>query len=819
MGDQHKFFIGRIFDAKTGKAAPEAVNYDPADLTTHAVITGMTGSGKTGLCVTLLEEAALQGIPAIIIDPKGDLTNLLLHFPDLLPSDFQPWLDPDSVRRSGKTLETAAGETAATWKNGLADWGLGRDQLLALQNSVAFAIFTPGSTSGRQVDILSSFQAPEIPWDENAEILREKISSQVTALLGLVGINNVDPLKSREHILLSNIIETAWSKGSPLNLTDLILQTQKPPFERLGAFPVNSFYPEKDRFELSMLLNNFLASPSFQTWLEGTPLDIGAMLYTPEGKARHNIFYISHLSDGERMFFVTLLFAAIESWMRAQRGTSSLRALVYFDEILGYLPPVANPSSRPVMLRMLKQARAFGLGLVLATQNPVDLDYKALSNAGTWLIGRLQTDQDKQRLLDGLESAGGGLDRSTYDKLLSSLGKRVFLLQNVHNKAPMLMTSRWALNYLAGPLTRAQIPELMKLKGIPDDRGKITGAHGKTAAGGMAAAGKSAGISSSRPAAPGGISEYFLMRNLDIQNAAAAAGIRHSGLEAEAIIYRPYLLARAEVRYFSSRYGIDYSSHPTVLMAEPANLRPTWETYTAERLERSAVESQPAPGALFGELPAALTDARKLAALQKDFLDWIYRSGAIRIKANEMLKVYAAPDVSDMEFQRMCDQAAQRGGGQSKELAALDKKIASLASRIEKQKMEVQQQQAELTGRRAETLLKGGEVLLGLLGGRKRSVTTALGKHRMAQSAAANLAQEQQDLKNFEAELLLLQKQRADLVKPAAGVSGAAAGFKEIPLQPVKKDIFIDMFGIGWAPFYQVKVNNQQMELPGFKAN
>lgn len=821
MGAQREFFIGRIFDVKSGKATREAVNYDPADLTTHAVITGMTGSGKTGLCVTLLEEAALQGIPAIIIDPKGDLTNLLLHFPDLLPSDFQPWLDPDSIRRSGKTLETAAAETSALWKNGLADWGLGKEQLLALQKSVDFSIFTPGSTSGQQVDILSSFQAPELPWAENAEILREKISSQVTALLGLVGINNVDPLKSREHILLSNIIETAWSKGSPLNLTDLILQTQKPPFDRLGAFPIDSFYPEKDRFELAMLLNNFLASPSFQTWLEGTPLDIGAMMYTPEGKPRHNIFYISHLSDGERMFFVTLLFAAIESWMRAQRGTSTLRALVYFDEILGYLPPVANPSSRPVMLRMLKQARAFGLGLVLATQNPVDLDYKALSNAGTWLIGRLQTDQDKQRLLDGLESAGGGLERSVYDKLLSSLGKRVFLLQNVHNKAPQLITSRWALNFLAGPLTRAQIPDLMKLKGIQEDRRPAR--EGKSAQNtnhigeAAGAAGKASEASASRPATPAGISEFFLMRNLDIRDAAAVGGVALSGLKAEAIIYRPHLLAQAEVRYLSSRYGIEYSTHPTVLMADPPGQRPEWEGSISARLERNAVESQPAPGALFGELSGVLAEARKLAGLQKDFLDWVFRSGTIRIKANESLKVYAAPDVSDEEFKRRCDQAAQRGGGQTKELAALDKKIASLTLKIEKQKMEVQQQQAELTGRRAETLLKGGEILMGLLGGRKRSVSTAIGKHRMAQSAAANLAQEQQDLKAFESELLQLQKQRAGLVSPPAGTDGEPAGYKEIPLQPARKDIYLDMFGIGWAPYYQVKVDNQTMELPGFR--
>jgi hypothetical protein len=473
------------------------------------------------------------------------------------------------------------------------------------------------------------------------------------------------------------------------------------------------------------------------------------------------------------------------------------------------------------MLRMLKQARAFGLGLVLATQNPVDLDYKALSNTGTWLIGRLQTDQDKQRLLDGLESAGGGLERSVYDKLLSSLGKRVFLLQNVHNKAPQLITSRWALNYLAGPLTRAQVPALMKLKGIQDDRrpaGAAKPTESAAAIGGAAgAAGKASEFSASRPVAPGGVSEFFLMRNLDIRDAAAAAGVAQAGLKAEAIIYRPHLLAQAEVRFLSSRYGIEYSTYPAVLMADPPTQRPEWDGSIYPQLERNAVESQPAPGAIFGELPGVLADARKLAALQKDFLDWVFRNGAIRIKANESLKVYAAPDVSDEEFKRKCDQAAQRGGGQTKGLAALDKKIASLTLKIEKQKMEVRQQQAELTGRRAETLLKGGEILMGLLGGRKRSVSTAIGKHRIAESAAANLAQEQQDLKAYEAELLQMQQQRTALVSPPAGTAGEPAGYKEIPLQPARKDIYLDMFGIGWAPYYQVKVNDKTMELPGFR--
>ncbi|MBK9927946.1 MAG: ATP-binding protein [Anaerolineales bacterium] len=457
------FYLGRAYDPIKQTVSNTQATYDPADLTTHAVVTGMTGSGKTGLCIGLLEEAALKGIPAIIIDPKGDLTNLLLHFPDLAPQDFQPWLDAEQARRAGKTIEQASMEASLNWRNGLNEWGITQERVLALKNAAQFSVFTPGSDAGIPVSVLSSLAAPEIPWNENREVLREKIASTVTALLGLVGYDDIDPLRSREHILLANIFENAWSQGKSVDLTELILQTQTPPFDKLGAFPVDTFFPAKDRMELAMVLNNILASPAFETWREGQPLDIGSMLYTEDKRPRHNIFYIAHLSDAERMFFVTLLLASVETWMRTQSGATSLRALLYMDEIFGYLPPSRNPASKQPLLRMLKQARAFGLGLLLATQNPVDVDYKALSNAGTWFIGKLQTEQDKNRLLDGLESAAGGVPRNTFDKLISTLGKRVFILHNVHEKAPQLFQTRWTMNYLAGPLTRTQIPALNKL--------------------------------------------------------------------------------------------------------------------------------------------------------------------------------------------------------------------------------------------------------------------------------------------------------------------------------------------------------------------
>jgi hypothetical protein len=527
-----------------------------------------------------------------MIDPKGDITNLLLHFPELLPQDFKPWINPDEARRAGKTLDQAAIDTATLWRKGLTEWGVTPQRLLALANSAQFAIYTPGSDAGIPVSILTSLKAPGIAWEGNREMLREKISGTVTALLGLVGLTDIDPVRSREHIMLSNIFEQAWSQGKDLDLGELILQTQSPPFQKLGVFDVNTFFPEKDRFTLAMLLNNILAAPAFQTWIEGHPLDIPSLLYTPDGRPRHSVFFLAHLSDQERMFFVTLLYSAVETWMRTQTGTGSLRALLYFDEIFGYLPPVNNPPSKQLMLRMLKQARAFGVGQVLVTQNPVDVDYKALSNAGTWFIGKLQTDQDKQRLLDGLESAvQGSMDRGEYDRLISTLGKRVFLLHSVHEKQPRLMQTRWAMNYLAGPMTRSQIPSLNQLVGA---RLETVAAQPAAAAPQAAAPGAppaAAGFqvvepktepirkqpaaagqpglpgSETRPMLPAAVKEYFLPNNLTFTQAFKAAG-RPYPQEAysQGLVYRPVLLAQAHIRFLDRKYNLDYEMDTACLV-------------------------------------------------------------------------------------------------------------------------------------------------------------------------------------------------------------------------------------------------------------
>ena len=459
------FYLGKEYDLKAGSLQDKLVMYDARDLTTHAVCVGMTGSGKTGLCLDLLEEAAIDHVPALLIDPKGDLTNLLLTFPDLRPEDFRPWINIDDARRKDLSEDAFAASQAESWRKGLAEWGQDGERIRMLRDSADFVIYTPGSDAGIPVSILASLAAPKLDWNTEAELLRERIQGTVSALLDLVGIST-DPIRSREHILLSNIFEHYWRLGKDLTLQDLILAIHKPPMSKLGVFDVDTFFPEKERFELSMALNSLIAAPAFQTWLQGQPLDITAFLSTPEGKTRHSIFYIAHLSDAERMFFVTLLLNQLISWMRAQPGTTSLRALLYMDEIFGYFPPTANPPSKKPLLTLMKQARAFGVGVMLATQNPADLDYKGLTNAGTWFIGRLQAERDKMRLLDGLEGASaeasGSLDRNALDQIISGLGKRVFLLHNVNASTPLTFQTRWAMSYLRGPLTRSQVRELMK---------------------------------------------------------------------------------------------------------------------------------------------------------------------------------------------------------------------------------------------------------------------------------------------------------------------------------------------------------------------
>ena len=828
MADQGKFYIGRDFDPKSGETTVQATHYDPDDLTTHAVVVGMTGSGKTGLCVDVMEEAALNGLPALMIDPKGDITNLLLHFPDLAPQDFQPWVDADQARREDKSVEEVAEGTANLWRNGLAKWDIEGDRLQALKDSVQVTIFTPGSDAGVPVSILASLEAPPIPWDENEELLREKIAATVTAVLGLVGMHDVDPVRSREHILLSNIFEAAWSQGKGLDLGELILQTQNPPFSKLGVFDVNTFFPEKERFDLAMLLNNILAAPAFQVWLEGEPLDIQSLLYTPDGRVRHSIFYIAHLPDAERMFFVTLLFSAMEAWMRSQAGTTSLRSLLYFDEIFGYLPPTQNPPSKEPMLRMLKQARAFGVGLVLVTQNPVDLDYKGLSNTGTWFVGKLQTDQDKQRLLDGLQGAAPDMDRATYDKMISSLGKRVFLLHNVHEKEPQLFQTRWAMNYLAGPLTRAQIPAANQLAGEPaagpgqpGPQAQDSGAAIQPALTPDAQAGEvDLPGSKTRPAIPGSVAEYFLPNNLSFSEAFSTAG---TAIPADAqslgLIYRPALLAQARIRYLNRKYDLDHEQENSMLSLEPDRrgvMR--WDEAAAGNIDQAALDDQPDPRGRYASLEAPLSEAKIMKSMERDFVDWNYHNSSVTVRANEELDIYAGPEISQAEFRRLCSEAAQEGleAEMDKIEGKYDRKIDSVVNRLKREQRELEEDQSELSQRKMEEYGTHAETVLSLFGRRKKSLSRSLSKRRMTEKAEADVKESIQAIEEYEKQIKSIQADKEETLEEVRERwEEIASQVSEIEVTPYKKDILVELFGVAWFPHYVVKADGKTMELPG----
>lgn len=825
------YYLGRQVDPKSGQTGDKPLLYDPEDLTTHAVVVGMTGSGKTGLCIDLLEEAALNDVPALMIDPKGDITNLLLHFPELQPEDFAPWIDPTTAKRDGQTVEEAAVATAAMWRDGLAGWDIDGERIAQLDERVQFAIYTPGSTAGIPLSVLASLEAPAIPWAGNEEILREQINGTVTALLGLAGLEDIDPVQSREHILMANLFETAWSDGRDLTLADLIQQIQTPPFSKLGVLDINSFYPEKDRQGLALRLNSMLASPSFQSWIEGEPLDIQQLLFTPDGRPRHSIFYLAHLNDAERMFIVTLLFSAVETWMRTQRGSGSLRALVYFDEIFGYMPPGSKPPSKEPMLRMLKQARAFGVGMVLATQNPVDIDYKGLSNAGTWFIGKLGTEQDKNRLIDGLATiAGGTLDRKEYDRLISAIGKRVFLMRNVHEKQPLLFQTRWAMNYLAGPMTRAQIPELNALVGAEEsiERPAETSKPAKQPKAKPApkAAAETTAVvvegTTTRPAAPSRVDVFILPANLSVAEAAEAAGVRIDSAEDAPIVYHPALLAQATARISNSRYGVDHLLERAALVgkADASGLM-DWEPFFIAPVDERDLGETGVAGSRYATLEGTLADGAAIKELKSAFADWVYRQTELPVRAHTTLKVYGGPDVSDDEFEELVASAADRE--MREELddleAAFTKKIKALEEKIAREERELAEDMAELAGRKQEEWFKHAETLMGMFTKRRRSVSSSLTKRRMTAKAKADVEESEEAIAEYTEDLEELRAEMEEAMdEEEAKWQAITAEIETIPLRPTKTNTRVTHFGIAWVPYYVVESGDQIVELPAFAA-
>ena len=774
------FYLGRPYDAATKKELPEPLLYDSKDLLTHAVCVGMTGSGKTGLCLSLLEEAAIDNIPAIVVDVKGDLGNLLLTFPDLAPADFAPWVDAGEAARAGLSVEQFAAKQAQLWKDGLAKWDQDGSRIARFRDAVELAIYTPGSEAGLPISILSSFTAPPEEILSDNDLLQERIASTAASLLTLLGID-ADPIKSRECILLANILDRAWREGDDLDLPGLLQRIQTPPFERIGVLPLESFFPEKDRFALAMQLNNLLASPSFQSWLEGEPLEIDRMLYTAAGKPRVAIISIAHLADAERMFFVSLLMNATLGWVRRSSGTSSLRAIFYMDEIFGYLPPVGNPPSKKPLLTLLKQARAFGLGILLATQNPVDLDYKALSNIGTWLIGRLQTERDKERLMDGLLSSDGGFSRPELERLLAGLDQRIFLLHNVHEDQPVLFKVRWALSYLRGPLTRA---EIKRLKPKPASGAAAAPAPAQVAAKAAAA------VAAVKPLLPAGVEERYLP---------------FSG-RPDGLVYQPFVLGAARLHFTDSKRGLD--AHQDVLalgMFDPDG-RVDW--YAARFLEcpLDALEREAARGTTFASPPASATQAKSYKEWDKDFTEMLYRQRSYEIFECPALGMAAKPGESERDFRiRLAEKAREQ---RDAKVAELREKYGRRRETLKERelralkKLEAEEQQA--SSQKLDTVLSVGTTLLGALFGRKSMTLTKAGA---AARGVGKTFKESQDVGRAEEDLGSIRQQLQDLEQQlqdeiaAADIVGTQVPLEKATIKPKKADIETRLIALAWAPY------------------
>jgi hypothetical protein len=788
------FYLGKTLDAQSENINQEYVLYDSKDLVTHAVCVGMTGSGKTGLCISLLEEAAIDGIPALVIDPKGDLSDLLLTFPHLSAEEFRPWICEDEARARSVSPEEFARSEAERWRRGLQDWEQDGERIQRLRDSADFVIYTPGSSAGLPVSVASSFDAPRQPQAGDPEVLRERITTTASGLLALLGIQ-ADPLKSREHILVSKLLEYEWGSNKGVTLGDLIQMIQSPPLERVGVFDLESFYPAEKRTELAMMLNNLLAAPGFGAWLEGDPLDIGRMLHTDQGKPRICIFSIAHLSDAERMFFVTLLLSQTLGWMRSQPGTTSLRALLYMDEIFGYFPPVAEPPSKRPLLTLLKQARAFGFGIVLATQNPVDLDYKGLANAGTWFIGRLQTEGDRERLLEGLSgtsaSVGGrGLDRSKLAELIANLRPRAFLMQNAHEERPVLFSTRWALCYLPGPLTRVQIKQLT----IP----RTTVA----AAGPPAVEPKLEPASTPEPellpAAPrplSNIRQFFMP----------------AGSTGGQAVYRPFLCASAKLQLVNNKFGINSSqvvSH--ALELQPNMTAASWDQAVPVTVGIEELTPQAPGNAAYRSLPTTILEARRLQVAQRGYLDFVARQSQLTLWKSESYKVISRPGESERDFrirlQQLCRERRDFELERLRQRYAA--KVSTLQQRLRRVEQQIQREQQQYSQQKVQTAISLGATLLGAFIGRKTLSIGTLGRATTATRQASRVTSEKEDVQRALEERDFVQQQldeldqqlRSEADQLAAAHDPQSEALQEIVIRPAKSDILLQAISILWMP-------------------
>lgn len=795
------FYLGRHHDVESAETAPDPVLYDSRDLLTHAVCVGMTGSGKTGLCVGLLEEAAIDGVPALVIDPKGDLGNLLLTFPDLAPSDFEPWVSADDARRKNMELTEFAAREANKWREGLASWGQSAERIRKLKESADFAIYTPGSSAGIPLSIIKSFAAPPQEIREDRDLFHDQISTTVSSILGLLGVD-ADPVQSREHILLSSILSHAWQDGRDVDLAGLISEVQSPDFDKVGVLDLETFYPEKDRFKLSMRLNNLVASPGFSSWTEGEPLDVDSLLYTEDGRPRICVLSIAHLSEEERMFFVALLFNEVLGWMRTQSGSRNLRALLYMDEIYGYIPPVANPPSKKPLLTLLKQARAFGLGVVLATQNPVDLDYKALSNAGTWFIGRLQTAQDKARLLDALDgasaTAGESFNRQEAERIISGLGKRVFLLHNVHEPAPIVFQTRWAMSYLRGPLVREEIKTLMAPRKAAAEAKEAVPTH-PTAGETVTEAIRGAAIKPPEPEAPkvpSSVDQYFA----PINRLLAPAGT--------VVNYRPALLATASVAFNHSKSGV-VSERQVGRLATftDADTLAEWDRSIPVALDLRRLREDPEAVDHYAALPSIAHRRESFTTWRKSFSDYAYRNERLGIFRSDSFDVYSRLSEDERAFRiRLQGLARDKRDELGDKLRdKFEARVRRLEDRIRTAQQRVDREKAQARRAKVDAGTRVGVAIFDAIFGSRRSAARGTAT---SVRAGARAREQGEDVKQAEERLdellhekeLLTGELEAELKALESRLDPMKERLENVDIAPRRKDISNERVVLVWLP-------------------
>lgn len=776
------FYLGKRYDTDTEKLTQDLVLYDSKDLTTHAVIIGMTGSGKTGLGIGILEEAALDHIPVIALDPKGDMGNLLLTFPQLKPESFRPWINTRTATDKGQSPDEFAAGQAALWKKGLGQWGQTAARIAQLRKNVDLAIYTPGSNAGLPISVLQSFNAPDQGLIDDVDLYRERVQATATGILTLLGID-ADPVASREHILISRLLDHAWKAGRDLDVAGLIAEIQNPPISKVGVMTIDSFFSAKDRFALAMRLNNLLAAPGFETWMQGEPLKAKSLLYTEEGKPRISVMSIAHLDDAQRMFFVCMLLNELIAWMRAQQGTSSLRAILYMDELFGYMPPVANPPSKKLFLTLLKQARAYGLGLVLSTQNPVDLDYKGLSNTGTWFIGRLQTERDKARVMEGLEGASSGdFDKQAMERTIAGLGKRRFLLHNVHEDEAVVFNTRWVMSYLAGPLTRDHIRTLMST------------AKNKIAAAAKALSKPKRKSDDSAPALPPSIEQYF---------------VSGSG---EDIVYHPRLVSGGDVVFTSSRYNIE--DERAVLHTVEFDDGPIvidWDNSESLDIAVGDLEDRGNKTASYAHCPAAASDAKGYPGWSKEYKRWLRQHENITLYRSKRFRLTSEAGETEGDFRtRLQDAASEK---RDLAIAKVRKRYAGKVTTLENRLMRAEQaiavQKQQSTKKKLDTAVSFGTAILGAVLGRKRLSSTsatrmgsAIKTASSARKEAADVKRAQQTAAKVKADIAALSKALAKEVADLDTTFDAQAeALEEIVVRAKSTDIYVAVTGLVWLPY------------------